>query len=335
MSLTFGDAKVLLAEFAARGGLCPDDPRVDLFVKSVLQTMLFKGPNDCIRGFCFQARKGVITLPFELETPIKVLINNESGGVWSKWFSFYDTGNLGVDKKCVEAASALREDPNPYPTVYDLPEGGMHVAVMGICDEACDAHIIIRGRDLSGREIFTFHNGEQVVGEHLSIKKGQLRFTTIKFGTVTEVVKTKTAGYVQLYGFDPTSGRRFFLSDYTPLEEIPRYRRFNLTVRCQENAEVRVIGRIRLKENYGDAEVIPISNIYALKTAAQGMNLNDNNDIQGAAAKDLFTEKLLMQENAYKKVGSGQTIDVNRITSGGVIKNVISRGTGIRRGRIW
>lgn len=334
MSLTFCQAKILLAEYAARGGLCPDDPRVDLFVKSVLQTMLFKGPNDCIRTFSFQARRGMITLPFELETPIKVLINNESGGVWSKWFDYYDTGTF-PDNKCKLAADALREDPNPYPTVYDMPVGGMNVAVMGVCDEACDAHLIVRGRDTSGREIFTFQDGEQVVGEYLTIKKGQLRYTTNKFSTITEVVKTKTNGYTQLYGFDPVSGLRHFLADYSPLEEIPRYRRFCLTTRCNENAEVRIIGRIRLKENYGDSEVIPISNIYALKIAAQGMNLNDNNDIQGAIGKDQFVEKLLTQENAYKKVGSGQTIDVNRITSGGVIKNVMSRGVGFRRGRIW
>jgi len=333
VSITFGDAKILLAEFAARGGLCPDDPRVDLFVKSILQTLLFKGPNDCIRTFCFQARRGMITLPYELETPIKVLINNESGGTWSKWFSYYDTGHQ--DDRCILAGNALREDPNPYPTIYDLPAGGSRVAVMGVCDEAEDAHLIVRGKDPTGREIVTFQDGEQVVGEYLSIKKGQLRYTTVNFATITEVVKTKTAGYVQLYGYNPDTYLRYFLADYSPLEEIPRYRRFQLTVECRENAEVKVIGRIRLKENYGDSEVLPIGNIYALKTAAQGMNLNDNNDIQGAIVKDQFAEKLLMQENQYKKVGSGQTIDVARVTSGGTIKNIMSPRSGFRRGRIW
>lgn len=330
MSITFGKAKELLAQYADRGGLCPEDPKVDLFVKEVLQYLIFKGPNSALRTYCFQARSGCITLPYELEVPIKVNIDDRSGDTWSAWFRYYDTGLSS--KSCIPAGDALSEEPNRYPTVYPLPAGGSHVGVMGLCKED-DAKIIIKGPDPTGREIFTVDKGEQISGERLSICKGTVRYTTAKFGRIDSVVKDKTNGYATLLAVNPSTGSKFFLADYSPLEEIPQYRRFRLTTRCKENAVVSVIGRIRLRENYADSDVIPIENIHVLKLAAQGIQLSGNNDYQGSAIKDQQVEQMMTQENQYKKVSSGQPLDMFHATSPGTIKGIVSstRFRGFRR----
>lgn len=328
MALTFGRAREVLARYAGRGGLCPDSPQVASFVITVLESLLHKGPIKSLRSWTFQAQQGCITLPYELETPVEVKINDQVGTVWSTWFKYYEQGFLGDG--CVPAANALQELPNYYPTVYDLPPGGGHVGVLGHADEK-NATIIIKGKDLTNREIFSEFRGEQISGSVLEIVRGQIRYTKERFGKIESVVKTTTKGYATLFSVDPHTEEKKFLADYSPLEEIPQYRRFKLTVRCADCAEVNVLGRIRLKERYHDSDVIPISNLYALQVAAQGINLNENNDVQGAITKDSFAEKLLTQENQYKKAGASSPVKIFRPTSGGAIMNVVSR----RLGRFW
>lgn len=323
MQITFGKAKEILAKYASKGGSCPDDAEVDLFVKEVLQYIIYKGPQSALRTYCFQARQGCITLPYELETPIKVKIGDRSGDVWSQWFKYYDTPYLN-DDDCLPAFNALYEEGNTYPIVYDVPAGGSQIGVLGICSEADDAHVIVKGVDATGREIFTHHKGEQISGEYLSIVKGQIRVTTASFAKITNVVKTKTNGYVQLLAVDLKANTRCFLADYSPLEEIPAYRRCRLTKRCNENSVITVLGRIRLKENYADSDVIPVENIAALKIAAQGLQLQENNDFQGAAAKDRAVDTLVTQENQYKKVSGGQPLNVYHPTSPGSIQNIVT-----------
>lgn len=333
MALTFRTAKEQLAQYAGRGGLCPDDVEVGIFVKEVLQYLLYKGPTSALRTYCFSAKEGCITLPYELEVPLKVRIDDQTGSVWSGWFKYYDTSRL--DGQCYEAANALVEEPNHYPTVYQLPKGGSQVGVMGTCREEADAHLIVKGVDVTGREIFTVHKGEQVSGEYLSIIKDKIRYTGACFGRIDSVVKSKTNGYAGLFAIKPEVNYRQFLADYSPLEEIPQYRRFRLTVRCKETAVVSVLGRIRLKENYADSDVIPIDNIYVLNLAAQGVQLSKNNDFQGAQIKDAQVTNHMTEENQYKKVSPGQPLDCFQPTSPGSIRGIISGGFGRRGGGWW
>lgn len=323
MPITFGTAKEMLAQYASRGGTCPDDSEVDLFVKEVLQYILYKGPTSALRTYCFQVRLGCITFPYEVDIPVKVKMGERAGDVWSQAFKYYDTPYLAGE--CLLASDALQEEARYYPTFYDPPAGGSQIGVMGICDEDEDAHVIVKGFDATGREIFTVHKGEQISGEYLSIKKHQIRATTARFAKLTDVVKTKTNGYVQILAVDSVTGFRQFLSDYSPLEEIPQYRRFRLTSRCRDLTEISVLARIRLKENYHDSDVIPFENIHAIKVAAQGLQLQENNDFQGAAAKDQAVDRRLTEENQYKKVGSSTPINVHHATSPGTIQNIVSR----------
>lgn len=322
MAITFGQAKLQLAQFAGRAGLCPDDPEVDLFVKEVLQGLLFKGPESSLRAYCFQVRAGCITVPYELETINKVQVDDRPGEAWSMWFKYHDQGFL--NGKCMPFSDAMSEEANRYPTAYMVPAGGSQIGVMGICEEDLDAHVLVKGVDPTGREIFTVHDGEQVSGEYLSIKRGQIRVTTAKFARIDYVIKTKTKGYVTLLAVNPEVGSRKFLSDYSPLEEIPQYRRYRLTVRCRENAIVNVLGRVRLRENYADSDVIPVENISALKTAAQGIQLRLNTNYELAVAADKVVGGLLTEENQYKKDGSSTPINVHFATSPGTIRNVLN-----------
>jgi len=322
MSIRYGDAKKILAQYAGRGGKCPDTEEVDLFCKQVFQYMLYSGQHGNLRKFCFNAVNGCFTAPYELETPLKLKVDGVVGTVWNHWYEFSNYGDLGSN--CVDASTALYEEPNKYPTVYDLPSSYCRVGVLGTANEAEDAYVIVAGLDASGREVVTDHKGEKIAGEYLRVRKGELRYSQVKFSAITGVTKSKTNGYVQLLWVRPELGTRGFLSDYSPFEEVPQYRRFKLSsVSCSSCVKVSVLGRIRLKEHYADSEVIPFENLYALQLAGQSQNAQYNDDPSMAQAKDSVMQDVIQRENEYKKSQPGTPIEVFYPLSTGTIKNII------------
>lgn len=315
----------MLAQYAGRAGECPDpdSTQVKWFLRKVFEYLLLSGSYGNLRKFVFQAVKGVITLPYELEVPLKVKIDNITGSVWDQWFEYHSSKDLGDG--CCLCEEAMFEDPNRFPTVYDVPYPYARIGVLAICEEADDAHVIVQGTDGSGREIFTWHKGEKIRGEYLTIKKGVLRYTQVNFATITAVTKTQTNGYVQLLWICPEKSSRGFLADYSPLEEKPMYRRFRLkaSTGCSPLAKVSILGRIRLKDAYADNDYLPFDTIYTLELAAQALNAQYNTDVQTAAAKDAVMVNMINRENTYKRVNNGQPIDYLQQTSPGQIANIV------------
>lgn len=324
MPLTYLEAKKLLSQYQGRGGKCPTNDEIDLFIQEVLQYLLFTGQHGSLRKFVFNAIKGCFTVPYELEVPLKVKIDGEVARSWDKWFEWHNTKDL--DEGCMPADKALFEDPNYYPTVYDLPANGSRVGVIGVCSEDCDAHVIVQGFHTNGREVFTTHKGAQIKGEYLSVKKGELRYTATHFAKITDVLKTKTHGYVQLLWVQPsdTVNATGFLADYSPTEEKPAYRRYRITSpHCANSVQISVLGKIRLKAAYADNDYIPFDNIVTLKMAGQYINAQYNSDTQTAAAKDQAVQEMVARENEYKRINNGQPVAFELLTSAGAIKNII------------
>jgi hypothetical protein len=330
VAITFGEAKTKIAQFAGRGGKCPSNAEVDAFVREVLDYMLISGEYGGLRTFTFTAEQGLITVPYELDTVLKVKIGDEVGEAWNRWFEWRSGSEI---TNCLPGNS-LSEEPNLSPIVYDLPPGGAHIGTLAICDEDEGAYLIVKGFDLTGRQIITVHDGQQVIGEHLDIEKGKINYTTVRFGRITEVYKSKTNGYVQLLWINPETSERGFLSDYSPLEEKPRYRRFRLKVKCARFAQVTVLGRIRLKEYYADNDLIPFDNYYTLGVAARAVHSNYNGDVQTSAAQDTLMTNLIERANTVKKSTNGQPIEMSPITSGGSIVNIVPNSYRNMR-RMW
>lgn len=326
MPVRYADVKKILAQYAGRSGKCysENSEEVDLFTREVLQYMLISGAYGNQRTYCFQARHGCITLPYELEVPLKVKIDDNVGDVWDRWFQFYP--NEGVSwKGCLEANAALSEEPNLYASAYDIPPAGGHPAVIATAHEAPTAQVIVQGLDMSGREIVTVHEGKQVYGEVLRLRRGEFRYTQIRFSKITGIEKPKTNGYVNLLSYDPELHIRTFLSDYTPYEENPAYRRYKLTYPCRNRiVKVFVLGRIRIKDRYADNEFIPFDNLLAIRLAGQRVNAEGTGDVQTAQAKEGSLQEIIAKESSYRKpTAIGQPIEMFALTSGGAIKNIV------------
>jgi len=329
VALVYKDAKNLLAEYAGRGGRCSTSD-IDLFIREVFEYLLLSsGANQDLRKFTFISQEGTITVPYEIESIQKVQVNKRVGQVWDKWFDFRSSSQFVGD--CLPPSDALYEQPGYYPTVYSISPGGARVCTLGTCEESEDAHIIIEGKDITGRDVYTQHKGVQISGEYLSIKKGVRMFSQVHVGEITGVKKSPTNGYVQLL-----TNTNQFLSDYSPLEEVPLYRRYRLTSQYNSGcSEVSVLARIRLKEKYADNDRIPFETILTLRMAGQRVNAERNNDLQTAAAKDSAVGAMIEKESAYKRVQNGAPIEFLNATSAGLIRNaqVSSDMFGSRRRR--
>lgn len=326
MPMTFGRAREVLAQYAGKGGLCANEKKVALFVHEVLQYLLYNQAFGNQRKYCFVAEKGCVVVPYELEVPLKVRIDGSAGTVWNRWYEFYHENDLN---NCVLAANALVEEPNSVPTVYEVPFGAWRIGVIGTCKEAETAQIIIKGLDITGKPVMAGHNGITTSGELLSIKNNELTYTVIPFASITEVVKTITRGYVKLFAVNPQTKERIFLSEYGPSEETPQYRKFKIVSPCgHEYARVSILGRIRLKENYADSDLIPFDNIHALTLAAQKVNAEATGNVQIAAYKDQAVTQQLNNEQDFKKTTTGQPVEISGPTVGASIMNIYGSSGG-------
>lgn len=318
--LTFGDIKILVAEYAGKGGVCEDSPLATSFAWQVLEYLLIAGTYGSIRKFDFVVQDRFFTAPPELETPLKVKVNGQVGTVLSKWFDFrMSNGELegGLD-----AGKALLEEANPVFTAFPLVPG-YRLGVLGTAAEDPEAFIIVQGTDILGTDIITSFEGEQVRGIKFRIKKGELRTTEVAIANITGIIKSKTKGYVQLYSYEKHVNQREFLGHYSPLEEKPSYKQFRIGVPCPSRAYVSVLARIRLRENYTDNDIVPFDNRNIIKMAAQHLQAESNNDISVANYKSGQVNTMINNHAGHKSTNTGTPIEIYRPRSGAAIKNII------------
>lgn len=320
MLITFGEAKEALKKYIGKAGKCPTDEGADLFVKEVIQELLFRGTAGSLRKWEFITQNGTFTAPSDLELPIKMRVGAEVGNVMDKFYEFYDQNTLA---DCSPCEGGLVEEINQYYTAYDIPCGGARILAVPLCKEDCDANFVIQGLDKEGKQVHMPHKGEQVHGERLSISKEAPKFTAQTFTRITGIEKTLTKNYVRLYYHIPETGERGFLGEYKPGDTHPSFRRFRVVgMSCEKCFKVTILGRIRFCDKYYDNDIIPISNLRALKLMAQQLQAEDNDDIQTASYKNQRIEQSLTNENHYKRTAQAP-VDFLHALSPGALKNLI------------
>lgn len=321
MALTFSEIKRLVAPYAGRAGKCASSEEVSRFARDVMSYLLLSGSAAGTRKLCIWAYKGCISLPPEVELPLKARIDKRQANIWDKWFTFHSVSD--DLEACPPAGEIIAEDGVMSPLAYMLPEAGSIIGVMGTCEEPEGPHISVQGKDTTGRPIYTYFRGKQVYGEEFQISKNQVRYGKVTFGEITAVVKPKTNGYVALFAVNPRTEEKVFLADYSPSDEKPMYRRFRIISRsCPSVVHVTMLCRVRLKDNYLDNEITFFENSVAVKLAAQRLQAEDNNDANTANYKRQATEDLLEKEAGYKKI-SGGPVSTFFPLSGGAIKNIV------------
>lgn len=318
MIVTFGELRNLVYQYTGKSGNCPDSEETRLFALEVLQRLLYKGVNGNLKKFCLCATNGVFTLPPDLENPLKVKIDGQVESVWSKWYEFYDVQN---ERECDSWDTGMQQLGQDFYTIYDLPSCGARVAAIASCEEDKDAKFILQGINKQGKVVFIEHQGMNTLGEVLPIGFNNPSYTAETFTSFTNIQKTKTKGYVRLVWLVPETGQQGLLGEYKPTETLFAYKRVkisNCNIPC---AKVSILGRIREPQSMEDNEIVPVTNISALKKMAQTIQAEDGDNLQEAQYKEGVVDRVLLDENQYKKSGQ-ENFDFSYETSPGRVQNL-------------
>ena len=323
MLISWKEAKQALAKYAGKAGKCVNDEDVGLFVKEVVQELLNRGANGSLRRWEFKSQNGTFTAPPDLLLPLKIKIDDCNGSlqgnVYDKFYEFYDSSTLS---DCQPFERGAVQDLNTYFTQYDIP-GSKRILARCQCKEDLDAHMQILGLDDCGKEIFMPHKGLKDKGEYLSLNKNEPKYTAQSFSKITGIEKSVTKGYITLYWYNPTTGQQGLLAQFRPTDTRPSFTRYRLLLGdCKRCYKVTILGRVQFLDNYSDNDIIPITNLRALKLMAQSIQSQDNDDIQVAAAKEQFTANTINNENQNNRTPQAP-VDFFYETSGASMKPLI------------
>lgn len=324
MSLTFGKAKEICQSYCGISGKAFDSKELHDFTLKTLQYLLITGSPGGEKLFDINTGRGFFTAPYELETPLKLLVNGRVGNAVNKWFEF--RSKPPNCDRFLECADLIIEDTNVYYTAYDGPEE-FQIGIRANAIE-CNKVFIASGIDPSGREIFTQHKNTSQSGELLEIPENTatIVWTNVFFSKIIGVSKEVTNGYLSCYWRD-RRGNIGYLSDYAPVEETPSYRRFQLNIpNCPDPAKISIIGRTRLKPTYADNDRIPFDQLYAIEVAAQQIQSQSSKQLELAGSQDQFLQQLVERESTHKKLNNGLPIEQFFYTSGGTIQGIVRKG---------
>lgn len=320
MALTFGELKKVVAPYVGRAGKSPSSDDTATFARQVMQLLLISGSDVAIKKLGFLAYRGCISMPPEVEVPIKARVNNQSAHLWTKWFSFHNASESF--EKCPPAHEVMMEDGSTSPLIYDLPDTGAQVGLQAMHPGDDGKEVILQGPDTAGKQVFTFHKGEQVPGEKITLCYNKLVYSHTVFGDITGAVKPPTDGYVTAHIVDPLANYTQFIADWSPNETRPSYRRFKLIRRCAEIVHVSVLCRVRLRDTYHENELTLFDDYTSIILAAQRLQSEVGNDIATANYKRQAVEDVLDKAAGYRKI-SGSPVEVFFPLSGGSVRNII------------
>lgn len=307
MIITFGQARTALADFAGKAGKCHTSDAVRLFVMEIIQQLLHKGAHGNLRKWDFCVTGGCFTAPPDLEIPLKVKINGYSEKVWSQWYEFSDVQNMDLADASF-CSDGLYQEVNEFATIYELPAIGARISAIPLDDEE-NGSITFQGEDSHGKDVFTVHNGIRIHGETIKISRKEPVFTKTIFKRLSSWEKTLTNSHVRLYWqiYDPAQEKtllRGLLAEIRPTETHPTYRRFRVSEAPTNRAvRVTVLGRVKMLDFYHDNDIIPVTNLAALRKMAQSIQADKNEKLDIARAHSLGADEMINDENQYYRNG--------------------------------
>ncbi len=334
MSLTFGKAKEICQPYCGISGKAFDSKDLSTFTIKVLQYLLITGSPGGERLFVINAGRGFFSAPFELQTPLKMIVNGRVGNAVNSLFEFRSKPN-NCDSY-LECSDLIIEDTSTYFTSFDGPsEFQVGIKATGCKDGG--KFFIVSGVDASGREVFTQHKGAAISGELLEIpdNSATIKWSNVFFSKITGIVKEGTDNYLTCYWRD-RHAKIGFLSDYSPVEEVPSYRRFQLNIpNCPEQSRISIIGRTRLKPAYADNDIVPFDQLLGIEIAAQSVQSQLSKQPDLATQQDSFLQTLVERESTHKKLSNGMTPEHFYYTSGNLIQGIVRRTGGLRKRFGW
>lgn len=318
--ITFGTLVSRLARYAGRSGVCDDAQEAKTFALEILEEYLNSGgEKGGIHKWSVKVCNGCFTLPPDLAVPLKIKAGCETGIVSSEWYEFYDFATMAECECSSDAGLSLQMEVNPFPTVFDIPSCGAHV----VAGMDLDCPLTVKGNDVphvtiqgvaEGKDVWTTYKGQQIHGERLDLLSNKLVRSQTVFERLTQVTISKTIGKKTLWAQLPGAETLMFLSEYAPSQTIGRFRRAKIAGLSGQET-VTILGRIQVKDNYADNDLVPVTNMSAVIRLAKSRQSEENSNYAGAAFSMQRAEKNISDANDYNRTGQDDPFDIIAVTA--------------------
>lgn len=328
MIITFGQLLEVVAPYLGRGGVkktALTQQQTRLKAASLLQEYVQR--KGTLRKWTVYSRHDIITLPQDLAVILKLKIGEQVEYVHSKWYEFYEQFSQH-DFQCEnDWKSGVIQEVNTFPTICEMPCGGGYVlAELGRkCGDAEGRYTIIQGKDCEGKDVYTSYDGETIKGERLDLKQEVKKRSATKFSKITDILKNETDDYVKYFIQSNKKSVLESISVLSPKETAGAFRRAKiLTPRCDPNKcyKIDILGRVAIKSDYHDNDVIPITNLTAILTLAQAGQAVGTNNLDAANFKYQLLDKQIDDEIEYNRVADA-SLDICIETSPGSIDHLV------------
>ena len=302
-------------------------------IAEAIEFVLLSGGGDLLREWKLPIHAGRVTLPRDLETPVKYKAGDSANGGYgifaTPYLSYSSSGVLTCDgyrnwhaqleMKCRKVATQFR-----------LPPGGLRLVLTTRNKSDVGKCAQISGKR-GGMDIAPMHHGRRTTGEHLKIyheDDPEKNYSAFVFDEITNVVKDMTNDYVMLSGVDPQTNTPYFLSHYHPDEEVPQYTEVEM-FRCNTwesprdaDSWLHVLGRINPSIRYlRGEEVIPVTSLQMLKLLAKRAKYDAQNDFESALLMEQRIVRIIKKQRHYQQA-PGKTMSRTMAGSGGTLTNI-------------
>jgi hypothetical protein len=219
-------------------GLCQDNvPGIAEYVNAAQQRLLYakEAGDESWFGTWAEVRLNVsrnapyITLPREIARLEAATVCDRPVPVQNQFYEYLQYGNGRMRKdwlrRCNTPQRAVytRNNEPLFTDLFNAPQV-IGIYTTDIADVGVK-RVLIQGLDQNGVPVYTQDNGQQVLGEFVTL---ETPFATTKnqYSKVTGVQKDVTLGIIQFVQIDPNTAAQYALLTMEPGEKVASYRRY-------------------------------------------------------------------------------------------------------------
>ena len=289
-------------------GLCQDNvPEIARYVNTAQQRLLYakEAGNDGWYGtfaeiaFSVSQANPYITAPRSVARIMYAAWCDDWVPVQNQFFEYLTFGNGRMPKRFVnECGTAIQQvySRNNAVTYTDLSGAPQLIRVRITESQDVTKRALISGTDNNNATIYTQDDTRRAQGEFVAFAQPYVT-TTFQFNTITGIQKDVTAGEVQFYQVDPTTGDEVLLLTMEPSEKTAYYRRYYLdslpnncfpTGTGTADISVTAMCKLELVPAYYDTDYLLLQNLEAIVEECASVRYSE---IDSPSSKQMAQER--------------------------------------------
>lgn len=289
------------------------DVLIDL-IRETIDVLHAEESLENLRKWCIPSCGCIVTIPKEMEAPVKYRIGNKVGPVRNFTYQFHGYAR----KDCTGYNSDLRYS-KESPIFFDLPAHGARVAARALeffspdCKPKDRPYLIVQGRNTAGQLVtHTTEHGTSDVGERVYLSQPDVspEYSEQVFKEITSVRVVGDINSMLVwcntteYGRAPTEYG--LLATYDRGDEFPSFRRYELPPVVDASCcyEIEVLGHIRKPVLKFDNELVRGYDANTLRSMLRAKWAQASNDINAATFNASLAVGSLRKQNERQQVES-------------------------------